>query len=145
MTTARVCDWHPLTGGKRRCHRARKRIPVIAFPSLALLDLPKTPKIKPLSRACIEVKRDIDAIKIRVSSRPHTHAMTLHAPDGSSFSWQIVNSPSGGFDASFRIERRLGGQEYTESDTLHALSRETAVGWVRTKAAVRGFDARQIK
>jgi hypothetical protein len=71
--------------------------------------------------------------------------MTLYAPDGSSFSWQIVNSAAGGFDASFRIDRRLGGEEYTESDTLHALSRETAVGWVRTQAAVRGFDARQIK
>jgi hypothetical protein len=52
---------------------------------------------------------------------------------------------AGGFDASFRIERREGGQDYTESDTLHSLSRETAVGWIRSRAAVRGFDARQIK
>jgi len=54
--------------------------------------------------------------------------MTLYAADGSSFSWEIVKSAGGGFDASFRIERRADGEAYSEGDTLHALSRETALG-----------------
>jgi hypothetical protein len=47
-----------------------------------------------------------------------------------------------GFDASFRVERRVGDQGYSESETLRALSRDTALGWLRTEAAVRGFDGR---
>jgi hypothetical protein len=50
--------------------------------------------------------------------------MTLYAADGSSFSWQIAQSTHGGFDGSFRVERRVGDQAYSESDTHHALSRE---------------------
>jgi hypothetical protein len=68
--------------------------------------------------------------------------MILYAADGSSFRRQIAQSAHGGFDASFRIERRFGDQAYSESDTLHALSRDTAIGWLRTEAAVRGFDGR---
>jgi hypothetical protein len=70
--------------------------------------------------------------------------MTLYTADGSSFSWQIAQA-GGGFDATFRIERRIGDQAYSESDTLHALSRDTAVGWVRAEAAIRGFDGRSVK
>jgi len=70
--------------------------------------------------------------------------MTLYAADGSSFSWEIVTCASGGFDASFRIERRADGQPYWESDALHSLSRETALGWLRAEAATRGFDGRGV-
>jgi len=70
--------------------------------------------------------------------------MTLYAADGSSFSWEIVKSAGGGFDASFRIERRADGEAYSEGDTLHALSRETALGWLRAEAATRGFDGRGV-
>src|SRR5262249_55741916 len=56
--------------------------------------------------------------------------------------WQIAQSTHGGFDASFRIERRFGGQNYSENDSLHALSRDNALGGVRPEAAVRGFDGR---
>ncbi len=70
--------------------------------------------------------------------------MTLQAADGSSFTWEIVRSAERGFDASFRIERRVSGQAYAESGALHALSRETAVGWLRAEAAIRGFDGRAV-
>ncbi len=75
----------------------------------------------------------------------HSRRMTLRSVDGSSFSWQIANAAGGGFDASFRVERRAGAQHYTEADTRHTLSRETAVGWLRTEASIRGFDAREIR
>jgi hypothetical protein len=71
--------------------------------------------------------------------------MTLHAADGSSFEWQIAKSADGGFDASFHIERRINDQAYSESATLHALSRDTALGWLRAEAAIRGFDGRGVK
>jgi len=71
--------------------------------------------------------------------------MALYDADGSSFTWRIAQSAHGGFDASFRIERRFGDQAYSESDRLHALSRDTALGWLRTEAAVRGFDGRGVK
>jgi hypothetical protein len=71
--------------------------------------------------------------------------MTLYAANGSSFSWEIVKSERGGFDVSFRIERRVGDQAYSESDTRHALSRDTAVGWLRAEAVVRGFDGRTVR
>ena len=71
--------------------------------------------------------------------------MTLYAADGSSFTWQIAQSAHGGFDASFRVERHVGDQAYSESNALHALSRDTALGWLRTEAAVRGFDGRGVK
>jgi hypothetical protein len=71
--------------------------------------------------------------------------MTLFAADGSSFSWRIAQSAYGGFDASFHIERRVGDQVYSESDTRHALSRDTAIGWLRAEAAVRGFDGRDVR
>jgi hypothetical protein len=71
--------------------------------------------------------------------------MILNAADGSSFSWQIANSTHGGFDASSRIERRVGDHAYLESDILYALSRDTALGWLRAEAAVRGFDGRRVR
>jgi hypothetical protein len=71
--------------------------------------------------------------------------MTLHTADGSTFSWEIVNAALGGFDARFRVERNLGGQAYSEGDMRHTLSRETALGWLRAQAAIRGFDGREIK
>ena len=75
----------------------------------------------------------------------HIRGMTLYAADGSSFSWEIANSAVGGFDATFRAEQSVSGEAYSEGDTHHSLSRDTAVGWLRVEAAVRGFDARQIK
>jgi hypothetical protein len=75
----------------------------------------------------------------------HIRDMTLYAADGSSFSWELAKSAVRGFDASFRAERCIGGEAYSESDSHHSLSRETALGWLRVEAAVRGFDARQIK
>ena len=48
-------------------------------------------------------------------------SMTLYAADGSTFSWQIDKSAAGGFDGSFRVERRVGDQAYSESDTHDAL------------------------
>ena len=71
--------------------------------------------------------------------------MPLYAADGSSFSWEIANSAVGGFDATFRSEQSVSGEAYSEGDMHHSLSRETAVGWLRVEAAVRGFDARPIK
>jgi len=71
--------------------------------------------------------------------------MALYAADGSSFSWQIANSAVGGFDAAFRVERKVGAQWFTEADKRHTLSRETAIGWLRSEAAIRGFDGRKIK
>jgi hypothetical protein len=70
--------------------------------------------------------------------------MTLFAADGSSFRWQIAKSGDGGFDASFEIERKISGQAYSEGDRLHSLSRETALGWLRAQAAMRGFDGRGV-
>jgi hypothetical protein len=70
--------------------------------------------------------------------------MTVFAADGSSFRWQIAKSADGGFDASFEIERRIDGQAYSESDRRHSLSRETALGWLRAEAAMRGFDGRSV-
>lgn len=66
--------------------------------------------------------------------------MTLHAADGSSFSWEIAKSAAGGFDAAFRVERRLKGQRYEEADKRHTLSRDSAIDWLRVQAAIRGFD-----
>jgi hypothetical protein len=62
--------------------------------------------------------------------------MTLYAADGSSFTWQIANAESGGFGANFRVERRIGDQAYSESDTYRALSRDTAVDWLRQSAGL---------
>jgi hypothetical protein len=70
--------------------------------------------------------------------------MILYAADGSSFMWQFGKSTHGGFDVSFRDERRVGDQAYSESDMLHALSRDTALGGLPTEAAVRGFDGRCV-
>ena len=70
--------------------------------------------------------------------------MTVYAADGSSFRWQIAQSADGGFDASFEIERKINGQAYTESDRRHSLSRDTARGWLRAEAAMRGFDGRGV-
>ena len=82
----------------------------------------------------------------RSLTRPrHICGMTLYAADGSSFSCEIVKSASGGFDASFRIERRVDGQPCSESGMLHVLSRDIALLWLRVEAVVRGFDGRGVK
>src|SRR5262249_3715355 len=75
----------------------------------------------------------------------HIRGMTLYAADGSSFSWELVKSASGGFDASFRFERRVDGQPCSESGTLHLLSRDIALVWLRVQAVVRGFDGRGVR
>ena len=71
--------------------------------------------------------------------------MILYAADGSSFTWEIAKSQARGFDAAFRIEQRVDGQSYSDSGTIHALSRDTAIGWLRVESAVRGFDGRSVK
>jgi hypothetical protein len=71
--------------------------------------------------------------------------MTLYAANRSSFTWQIAHSAGGGFDASFRVERRVDGQPRSESGTLHVLSRDIALVWLRVEATVRGFDGRGVK
>jgi hypothetical protein len=70
--------------------------------------------------------------------------VTLQAADGSSFSWEIAKSSAGGFDAAFRVERRLKGQRYEEAGERHTLSRDGAVDWLRVEAAIRGFDGRAV-
>jgi len=70
---------------------------------------------------------------------------TLQAAGGPSFSWEITNPAPGRFEATFRVERSVDGQAYSEGDTRHTLSRETALGWLRAQAAIRGFDGREIK
>jgi hypothetical protein len=70
--------------------------------------------------------------------------VTLQAADGSSFSWEIAKSAAGGFDAAFRVERRVRGQQYEEADKRHTLSRDSAVDWLRVEAAIRGFDGRAV-
>jgi hypothetical protein len=69
----------------------------------------------------------------------------MTSANGSSFGWQIAKSGTGGFDASFRVERIVGDQPYTEADELHTLSREAAVDWLGVEATVRGFDGRVIR
>jgi hypothetical protein len=71
--------------------------------------------------------------------------MTLQAANGSSFSWEIIKSAAGGFDAAFRVERLVQGQRYEEADKRHMLSRDSAVDWLRVEATIRGFDGRQVK
>jgi hypothetical protein len=71
--------------------------------------------------------------------------MTLYAANRSSFSWQIAHSVGGGFDASFRVERRVDGQPHSDSGTLHVLSRDIALLWLRVEAVVRGFDGRGVR
>ncbi|HEV2545760.1 MAG TPA: hypothetical protein VGU20_00325 [Stellaceae bacterium] len=71
--------------------------------------------------------------------------MTLYAANRSSFSWQIANSADGGFDVSFCVERRVDGQPYSDSGTLHVLSRDIALVWLRVEAVVRGFDGRGVR
>ncbi len=68
----------------------------------------------------------------------------MNGADGSSFTWEIVSS-AGGFDASFRVERTVGGYRYTEAGDRHTLSRDSAVDWLRVEAATRGFDGREVK
>lgn len=69
--------------------------------------------------------------------------MTLRAADGSTSSWEIVQSAAGGFDATYRVERNVGGLAYAEADQRHFLSRDVALGWLRSVAAIRGFDGRE--
>jgi hypothetical protein len=71
--------------------------------------------------------------------------VTLQAANGSSFSWEIIKSAAGGFDAAFRVERLVQGQRYEEADKRHMLSRDSAVDWLRVEATIRGFDGRQVK
>jgi hypothetical protein len=71
--------------------------------------------------------------------------MTLYAANRSSFSWQIADCAGGGFDAAFRVERRVNGQPCSESGTLHVLSRDIALLWLRVEAVVRGFDGRGVR
>jgi hypothetical protein len=70
--------------------------------------------------------------------------VTLHAADGSSFICGIAKSAAGGFDAAFRIERQVKGQQYEEAGERHTLSRDSAVDWLRVEAAIRGFDGRRV-
>ena len=84
----------------------------------------------------------------RRSGRPghrHPRGTTLHAANRSSFSWQIAPSSGGGFDASFRVERRVDGQARSESGTLHVLSEDIALVWLCVEAAIRGFDGRGVR
>jgi hypothetical protein len=71
--------------------------------------------------------------------------MTLYAANRSSFSWHIAHSTGGGVDASFRFERRVDGQPHSESGTLHVLSGDIALLWLRVEAVVRGFDGRGVR
>jgi hypothetical protein len=72
-------------------------------------------------------------------------SMTLYAANRSSFSWQIAPSSGGGFDASYRFERRVDGQPYSEKGVLHLLSRDIALVWLCVQAVVRGFDGRGVR
>jgi hypothetical protein len=49
------------------------------------------------------------------------------------FSWHIADTAVGRFDASFRIERSISAQWYTETDERHTLSREIAIRWLRVE------------
>jgi hypothetical protein len=71
--------------------------------------------------------------------------MRILAQDGSELTWQIERSARGGFDGEYRVHRRVSGVTYTETDTRHFHSRETAVGWLPSEVAIRGFDGREIR
>ena len=71
--------------------------------------------------------------------------MRMLAKDGSELTWQIEGSALAGFDAEYRIHRKLGGVSFSEADKRHFYSREPAVGWLRAEAAIRGFDGRGIR
>ena len=70
--------------------------------------------------------------------------MRMVAQDGSELTWLIEGSPLAGFDAEYRVLRRVGNVTFTEADKRHFYSREPAVGWLRTEVAIRGFDGREI-
>ena len=69
----------------------------------------------------------------------------MYAANRSSFTWQIAPFSGGGFDASFRVEKRVDGQPLSESGTLHVLSRDIALVWLCVEATVRGFDGRGVR
>jgi hypothetical protein len=92
-----------------------------------------------------EKERIQDALNLSLTPSRHIRGMTLYAADGSSFSWQVAKSAVRGFDATFRVERGVSAQRYTEADTRHTLSRDTAISWLRVEAAIRGFDGRGVK
>jgi len=71
--------------------------------------------------------------------------MRILTQDGSELTWQIEGSGASGFDAQFRLIRRVSGVPFTEGDKRHFYSREPAVGWLRTEIAIRGFDVREIR
>ncbi len=71
--------------------------------------------------------------------------MALLNRDGSELSWRIEQSARGGFDVEYRVNRRVKGSAYTETDARHFHSREAAVTWLRSEAAIRGFDGREIR
>jgi hypothetical protein len=86
--------------------------------------------------------RRIQRLNLSLTPSRHIRDMTLYAADGSSFSWELANVAIRGFDASFRAEPRIGREVYSERRALHSLSRDTALGWLRVEAALRGFDRR---
>jgi hypothetical protein len=71
--------------------------------------------------------------------------MRMLAQDGSELTWQIDGSARGGFDAEYRVLRRVSDVTFTEADKRHFYSREPAVGWLRAEVAIRGFDGREIR